>query len=226
MNKNSILNLFAYSPFKPLKKLALRVNECSELLEPFFEACFTEDWGKVAEVRKKIVDLEHKADNLKSEIRLKLPRGLFMPIDRGDLLDLINQLDKIANLTRQISGLVFGRKLVIPKSLQEEFKFFVAKSLNSTRHLRAILGQIDELLKFGFKGSKVKEVAQKIIELDNIESDADNLEVNLRHSLFNIEKELYAIDVMFLYKCIDLISSISDQVQSVGSRIELMIARA
>ncbi len=49
--------------------------------------------------KKHVLDIsqcEREADSLKREIRLKLPRGLFLPIDRTDLLG-------ISHPTRQIS---------------------------------------------------------------------------------------------------------------------------
>ncbi len=39
---------------------------------------------------------------LKREIRLKLPRGLFMPVDRTDMLELLTQQDKLANLAKTL----------------------------------------------------------------------------------------------------------------------------
>ena len=107
MAMNNILGLFAQSPLKPLKQLSVKVTECSELLEPFFEASFNHDWDKAEEVRNQIIDLERRADSLKREIRLKLPRGLFLPVERTDLLEIVTQLDKLANYSRDISGRIW-----------------------------------------------------------------------------------------------------------------------
>ncbi len=65
--------------------------------------------------------LEKEADVLKREIRLKSPRGLFMPVDRTDMLELLTQQDKLANLAKDIAGRVYGRQLVIPAPMQQNF---------------------------------------------------------------------------------------------------------
>ncbi|MEE2652182.1 MAG: DUF47 family protein, partial [Pseudomonadota bacterium] len=43
--------------------------------------------------------------------------------------------------------------------------------------------------------------------------------------LYDIERELPPVDVMFLYKIIELIGELSDKSQKVGSRLQIVIAR-
>ena len=226
MAMNNILGLFAQSPLKPLQKHSRKVTECSELLEPFFEATFNQDWEDAERVRAQIINLELRADALKREIRLKLPRGLFLPVERTDLLELVTQLDKLANYSRDISGRILGRQLLIPEQMQEPFRKFLSRSLDACRQVRKVLEELDELLETGFRGRELKFVNNMILELDKVEDDTDQLQVVLRRTLLGLEKELNPIDVMFLYKCIERINILAEQAQRVGSRIELMLAKA
>ena len=59
---------------------------------------------------------------------MKLPRGLFLPIDRTDLLELVTQLDKLANFAKDISGRMIGRQFGIPEEMQESFLKYVQRS--------------------------------------------------------------------------------------------------
>ncbi|VEI45494.1 phosphate transport regulator [Actinobacillus equuli] len=154
---------------------------------------------------------------------MKLPRGLFLPVER---LELVTQLDKVANYSRDISGRIIGRQLVIPEPMQEPFKQFLSRSLDSTRQVRKVLAELDELLETGFRGRELKFVNNMILELDQIEDDTDQLQIVLRRTLRTVENDLNPIDVMFLYKCIERVSILADQAQRVGSRIELMLAKA
>ncbi|AKO45587.1 TIGR00153 family protein [[Haemophilus] ducreyi] len=226
MAMNNILGLFAQSPLKPLQKHSVKVTECSELLEPFFEATFKQDWDEAIKVREQIIGLERRADALKREIRLKLPRGLFLPVERTDLLELVTQLDKLANYSRDISGRIIGRQLVIPEAMQATFRKFLSRSLDSTRQVRKVLAELDKLLETGFRGRELKFVNNMILELDQIEDDTDQIQIVLRRTLRGLEQEFNPIDVIFLYKCIERVSILADQAQRVGSRIELMLAKA
>ena len=64
-----------------------------------------------------------------------------------------------------------------------------------------------------------------IEELDRLEYEADQLQVKIRASLYGIERELPPVDVIFLYKIIELIGELSDKSQKVGSRLQIVIAR-
>jgi predicted phosphate transport protein (TIGR00153 family) len=73
---------------------------------PFFSAAVAGDWEEAREVRNEIEALEQEADDLKKKIRLNLPKSLFMPVPREDLLELLLVQDKIANRTRDVSSLI------------------------------------------------------------------------------------------------------------------------
>ena len=44
-----------------------------------------------------------------------------MPVPREDLLELLLVQDKMANRAKDVSGIVFGRKMVIPPVIATEF---------------------------------------------------------------------------------------------------------
>jgi predicted phosphate transport protein (TIGR00153 family) len=64
-----------------------------------------------------------------------------------------------------------------------------------------------------------------IEKLDGIESNTDNLQAEIRARIFAIENELPPIEVMFLYKVIEMTGDVADCAQNVGSRLQLMLAR-
>lgn len=226
MAMNNILGLFAQSPLKPLQKHSKKVTECCGLLVPFFDASFQQKWPEAEEIRRQIIDLEHRADSLKREIRLKSPRGLFMPVERTDLLELVTQLDKLANYAKDISGRVIGRQLVIPTEIQTAFMHFLSRSLDATVHVGKVIDEMDHLLETGFRGRELNFVNNMILELDIIEDDTDQLQIVLRREMLAIEDKYSPIDIMFLYKIIEWVGVLADQAQRIGSRIELMLARS
>ncbi|WP_386696967.1 TIGR00153 family protein [Lonepinella sp. MS14436] len=223
---NNILGLFAHSPLKPLQQHSDKVTEACSLLIPFFEATFNTEWEKSEQLRLQISETERQADSLKREIRLKLPRGLFLPIDRTDLLELVTQQDKLANYAKDIAGRMVGRQFGIPDGLQEDFMKFLCRSLDATVQAHNVIREMDQLLETGFKGRELKFVNDMINELDIIEDDTDQMQIKLRRMLRQIENQYNPIDVMFLYKIFEWVGVLADQAQRVGSRIELMLARS
>jgi predicted phosphate transport protein (TIGR00153 family) len=225
MPVNSILGVFAKSPLKPLEQHIDKVNECAVLLVSFFDATVAGDWDEAVKIRKNISILENEADTLKREIRLTLPGGLFMPVERTDLLELLTQQDKIANKAKDISGRIIGRQLVFPPSVQEPFNAYLKRCLDAVLLAKKAINELDDLLETGFRGREVELVARMISELDSIEEDSDDLQIQVRRQLYSVEAELNPVDVMFLYKIIEWTGDLADIAERVGSRLELMLAR-
>lgn len=225
MARNSILGVFAKSPIKPLEQHIQIVVKCSNQLIPFFRACSEKDWTKAAKVRRKLSKLEKDADILKRQLRLELPGGLFMPVDRADLLELLSQQDKIANKAKDIAGRILGRKLEIPEVLQEQFNAYLARCIEATEKAAEAINELDDLLETGFRGREVDLVEKMINQLDEIENDTDVMQVVLRKDLLALESELNPVDVMFLYQIIDWVGDLANLAERVGARLEILLAR-
>lgn len=221
---NMLANIFGSSPVQPLEKHIDISYRCAKQLRAFFSAAVRGDWDGAVEARKEIVQLEHDADNLKKEIRLHLPKSLFMPVPREDLLELLLVQDKIANRTKDVSGIVMGRKMQIPAVIAEQFLDFVDRNIDAAKQARKSVRELDELFTSGFRGAEVTLVAAMIEELDRIETDTDDKQASLRAALFKIEDSLNPIDAIFMYQVIELTGEIADMAERVGRRLELLLS--
>ena len=220
-----ISRMFGSSPVRPLQKHMAEVHACVIELIPFFEALLEKDWAKVEAQQAKISKLEQKADVLKKELRLRLPKGMMMPVARGDLLEVLTMQDRIANKAKDIAGLILGRKMELPEVVGQDYAAFVSRCIDAVAQAQRAINELDELVETGFRGGEVSLVESMITELDEIESDTDRIQVKIRSSLFEIEKDLPAVEVMFLYKIIEWTGDLGDLAQRVGSRLQLMLAR-
>ena len=225
MASNVFGSLFAQSPFSPIQKHILEAHACAEQLIPFLEASISNDWEKATRVQARISELEGNADDLKKDIRLNLPKNLWLPVNRSDLLNLVTRQDNIANRAKDISGLMLGRKMVIPERIAplmlDYCKTAVATSAQAVRTTQ----EMDELIEVGFRGNMLNVVEALITELDNLENENDRIQVQIRAALFAIEKDLPPVDVMFLYKIIEWVGDLADRAEKVGSLMQLMISR-
>ncbi len=219
-----LANIFGSSPVKPLEKHIDISYRCARELRGFFAAAVKGNWSKARKVRAEIERLEHEADNLKKKIRLHLPKSLFMPVPREDLLELLLVQDKIANRTKDVSGLVVGRELQIPAEISEQFLDFVDRNVDAAKQARKSVRELNELFTAGFRGAEVVLVAGMIEKLDRIETDTDEKQAALRASLFAIEKSLDPIDAIFMYQVIELTGEIADMAERVGRRLELLLS--
>ena len=221
---NVLANIFGSSPVQPLEKHIDLAYRCARQLREFFAAAIAGDWDGAAAARGEIENLEHQADDLKKEIRLHLPKSLFMPVPREDLLELLLVQDKIANRTKDVSGLVLGRRMKIPESIAERFLEFVDRNIDAAKQARKSVRELDELFTAGFRGAEVELVEALIEELDQIETDTDDKQQELRAAVFEIENTLNPVDAVFMYKVIELTGEIADMAERVGRRLELLLS--
>jgi predicted phosphate transport protein (TIGR00153 family) len=222
--KSPISRIFGQSPVQPLQQHIEKVYECVALLTPYFNAVFSADWNEVISIRESIARLEGEADKLKKEIRLHMPKGIFLPVSRRDMLEMLTMQDKIANKTKHISGLILGRKMSFPISMQEPLLKFVDRNIAACAQAVKTVNELDELLETGFKGAELEVVENMLIKLGEIESEADDSQIEIRAMLLELESDFPPIDVMFTYKIIESIGDLGDHAQRVGSRLELMLA--
>lgn len=222
---NPILNLFGSSPIKPLQQHMAKVVECVNELPALVEAACADDQAKVASQQERIAALENEADDLKHALRLHLPRSLFLPVDRRDVLEVLTTQDSVANCAKDIAGLVRGRRMHFPAAIAPQLIEFAYRSVDACRQAEKTVNELDELVQTGFRGAEVKLVEDMIEELDRIEKDTDMLQIDVRSRLFAVEQNLPPVDVIFFYRIIHVIGDLGDCSQRVGSRLQLMLAR-
>ncbi len=225
MPSNPFVSLFGRSPIGPMQQHMAKAHECAANLLPFIEASMAGDWSQAEQIQQQMARLEQEADKLKKDVRLNLPKSLFLPVPRSDLLELLSVQDKVANRAEDIVGLMLGRQMQVPAALQVLMRQYVARTVDASAQALRAMNELDELLETGFAGREAKLVETLVEELGQIEQDTDRLQVEMRRGLFALEKELPPVDVMFLYQIIDWIGDVADRAQRVGNRLEQLLAR-
>lgn len=221
---NFVANIFGSSPVMPLENHIDLAYRCAKELRPLFAAVVDGDWSEAEKVREEIEKLEQEADEIKNDIRLHLPKSLFMPVPRQDLLELLLVQDRIANRTRDVAGLVLLRKMAIPSSISDDFLDFVDRVIDAAKKARKSVRELDELFTTGFRGAEVDLVTKLIGELGQIESDTDARQMQLNTAVFEIESTLNPVDAVYLYRIIELVGEIADMCERVGRRLELLLS--
>ncbi len=224
MPLTQIMNIFGQSPIRPLQSHMRQVSLCVDKLIPFFTAVFAKDFAKAASIHNEIVTLENEADTIKKDLRLHLPKSLFLPVSRSDLLSMLTTQDMIANKAKDIAGLVFGRKTQFPEPLCQPFMALLQRSIDATHQAHNAINELDELLEVGFRGREVSLVEKMIVELDLIETNTDDMQAALRQILFKLEQDLAPVEVIFLYKIIEWIGDLADIAHGVGGQLQLLLA--
>ena len=225
MTNESFLGMFARSPFSALQEHMDVGKKATVALKNFLFSAKNSDWDAASRYRQEIIDLEHVADGIKRKIRTNLPKSLFMPVSREDLLDLVYAMDGIPNTARDISGIMIGRHMEIPEQISEQFISFAEAAINAAEQTSTAVEKVDEMQKSGFGSSDANLLQDLVAELEQLEHEDDELEAALRNDFFIIEKEFSPVDVMFFYDVINRIGSLADIAQTVGHILIRLVSK-
>lgn len=223
---NYLSGIFGSSPVDPMQTHMEICHKAVRELVALVEAAGKEDWATASVHLGRISDIEHEADNLKQSIRRQLSKqNVMMPVHREDLLNLVHAQDNIANLSKKTGRLIIWRKMQFPEGVRGPFRDLLARTSAATKKARKSVRELDEMFETSFKGAEAERVESIIDELDEIETDADQLEKDAREALLSVEKELPPIDAVFLYQAIGRVGEIADMAERVGRRLESLLAR-
>ncbi len=222
---NTFVNLFGKSPFTALQVHMRVVLECVHQMPALFVALARGDQEQVAAVKDIIFEREEEADRLKNELRNHLPKSLFMPVDRRDLLEVLQMQDSIADTAQDIAGLLVERPMELPEFLQEPMFALTHRCVDVCEKSAEIIEELDELLAMGFRGREASRVEEMVTALNKLEDETDELGQELTRRLFQHEDEINPVSVMMWYQLIQWVGDLADYAEKVGDRLRLMIAR-
>ena len=215
--------LLRKSPFGPIIEHAKKVYECVELINPVIKAWLREDWDEAERLRNEISRKENEADELKITIRNSLPKSLFYPVPRGDLLRVLNNQDNIADAAEDLCVVLTLRKTKIPESLTADFQKFADQVIDICRKLLRANEELNTLMDVSFTGPATAKVLKIVDEIGKMEWKSDNKSIDLVKKLLAMENQLDPLTIIFIMKIIEVISGLANYAENCGDNLRHLI---
>ena len=220
-----LAGLLRKSPFKPIQEHMRVVTSCVTLLPELFDGMYQKDQEGMQRTAREINDRETAADKIKSGFRRHMPNTLLMPVDRRDLLSLINQQDAIADGAEKIGQILESRDMLIPPTIKEHFDELLKSTVAICLQAKLMIEELDELVHVGFSGREHDRVTEMITVVRKEEHNIDEILRKVNRTLFMAEKELDPVSVMFWYKIIEEMGDISDHAENMADRLLLFLSK-
>jgi len=108
------------SPLDGLTEHYNKINECVDVIKESME-CYVAGGAcrEFVELAKQVDEIENQADLIKRRIRNHLPRGLFMPMDKGLFLQYTKAQDNILDDAQEAMQWLAMRPVSIPAEYQK-----------------------------------------------------------------------------------------------------------
>ena len=219
----TLAKLFAKSPFAPLQKHMQDVNECVKKVKEIFEALEENDSKSVARISGEISKLEAIADTTKNELRNHLPGGLFMPVSKAALLEILSLQDDIADDCEDIGILLTLKDLTLKDIFKDDFKSFLNKNFETYELIKEIIDEFDNLLETSFTGREAEKVRSMVSNVALKEHETDLTQRKLLKNLFSNEDQFTYAEFQLWLLILREIRTLSNTSEKLAHRIRNLL---
>jgi len=221
-----LTSLFARSPFGPIQEHQHKVEECAEMVLTIIEAFMAGNHERVRLLAKQISALEADADDIKNRVRDQLPRSLFMPVSRGDLLNVLAAQDAIADNAEDLGVLITMREMEpLPDEVATCLRQLTVKCIEVVRHSTEVVDNLGTLVHASFTGPEAQKVLLLIDEVDREEHEADKLQDQLAKTFFRNEDAFKPAAIYLWMKIFNKVGDLANFAEKMTHRIRLFLAK-
>lgn len=228
---NPIAALFGRSPFGPTQEHMRLVQSAIAQLPALVEALGRADASGITSVQDAIRAPVTQAGALARDIRLHLPRSLFMPVDRRDLLELLDRQERIGHEVRAIADLPLQHAGGLATELHTALLKLTQTATETCRQATAIVDEIDELIETGFRGPEATRVETMIQTLDRLAGETDAQVPALALELFAPSDDVDQGDALPLatrqltHQLVRALGALANRAARIGDHLLPLIAR-
>lgn len=221
----SVLDLFSRSPFGPMQEHMHMAQKCVDLLSPMMQHVVADNWTEVKALSKEIYHFEQEADTIKNSIRNSLPKSLFMPVDRRDLLDILHSIDSVADTVEDVAASLQFKTLRLPGHLAEPLLALTDRAIETARQAGKILDELDAIVEASFGGPEAEKVLRMIEEAGRLEHAADIAQQRFVRLLLALEDSMKPLDIFIWLKVSQEIGNLANNAERVADKLRLLISK-
>ena len=215
----TIGGLFGRSPYGPVHEMMLKVQQCVERMPEFIARHAAGDWDALARSAAEIDRLESQADDIKREIRGHLTTSLFSSVERSETLELVHNMDDIADACHDVARLVGLRRTALPAELGPGCGRMGAALARAAAKMADVTAKLS-----GAAGAKsaavpVREVLAELEEVARLEFECDEEQHRLQQALFAMENRLSTMDIIFLMNIIRDVGRVGDEMENAAESL-------
>jgi len=186
----------------------------AEFQKHFKEYCKSGDLEQLRQSVSEIHKAESEADDIRREIEVLMYSKALFPESRGDVLGLLEALDRVPNAAEAVVRLIVNQYVKIPAELHGKLFQLVDVCYRCVSELLRAVSMVF---------TNYTNAITLVGNIDELESQADGIEADLLQQIFS--SEMRDLDKILLRDLVESISLISDRSENVGDRIRIIVAK-
>ena len=185
-----------------------------EFQRSFRQYCQSSDLDELNKNVVRIHRAESRADDIRREIEVAMYSKALFPESRGDVLGLLETMDRVPNQAESVVRLIVNQFITIPAWLHGDLFRLVDVSVRCVEAMLAAAAKVF---------TDFADATAMLGNIDELESQADGIEANLTRQVF--ASDIRDLDKMLLRDLIRAIADISDRAENVGDRIRIIVVK-
>jgi len=204
------------------KKVELQITQYNQqvaaCMDVFKQAlrqyCENPDRGSIRHKFDEVHRAESLADDIRQDIGVMMYSKSLFPESRGEVLGLLETMDKVPNQAEAVVHMIWNQRISIPEELHPEILGLVEVCCRCVDAMLEASGKL-------FTNFMNATVA--VGKIDELESEADRIEARIIERVFASDME--PLDKILVRDLVQSISSISDKAENTGDRIRITVAK-
>lgn len=172
-------------------------------------------------VARNIGDMESRADSMHQEAIENISRGSFFGGIREDLLEILEEIDNIADAAKDSSRVFSQRNIpfeVTDYLFRRDVRSFVDKLIETDETLKTAV------LALGQKDAKTK-VVELATKVERKEEEADEIRASILDNLLKNEIKADPLDIIMLKEFLEIADDVADSAEDASDVLLVLIAK-
>ncbi|MDB2525275.1 TIGR00153 family protein [Mariniblastus sp.] len=216
---STIGKLFGRSPFSQIQLHMEQVNKCIGKMSDALDAVKAGNFESLDRISNEVSELEHEADQIKADIRERLLKRFFMPIDRSEVLEILSLQDSLADTAEDVCKVLTLKRLPFPEDLVEDFDKFVGFNIKACEICASIINQMDELIESGFGGIEAERIRGLAKETALAEHEADVVQLQLLKKIYAHDTDFSTGEFHLWMRVTRVLSRLANDSENLANRI-------
>ena len=157
---------------------------------------------------------EGHADDIRRELENMMYTEALFPESRGDILGLIEAMDRVPNQAEEAIRTILHQHIELPPEICPRLNDLVGTCCAS---VCTLVEGVDQLF------SSFLDAAVTVGKIDKLESEADTIEAELTEVIFTADYP--DLQKILLRDLVRHIGSVSDRAENAGDRIRIIVAK-
>ncbi|MBN2129684.1 MAG: DUF47 family protein [Sedimentisphaerales bacterium] len=198
-----------------LEKYREKVHECIRGMKRAMQTyCETNDADQLRTDYFAVHRQESQADDIRRQIEYMMYSKTIFPESRGDILGLLEAVDRVPNRAEQVIQMMMTHHLRVPAAYAEAYIHIAGLVVRCTESL---------LVAMTYLFTDFVEATSAVGRVDELESQSDNAEMSLIGRVF--DSDLDPVQKILLRDLVVALGSVCDRAENASDRIRIIVAK-